>query len=102
MAASLNFSQVLLYTFDKLNPQEITLGSGKALKIESIGISGSNGTVFLQNNAEENLAILFSTIDRNDYGASFPFWLPPGFDGFLFNDSNHTCAVSATEYDFVP
>jgi hypothetical protein len=102
MAASLTFSQIRLYMFDKPNPAQITLGSGKALKIESIGISGANGTIFLQNAAEENLAILFSTIENNDYGASFPFWLPPGFDGFLFNDSNFNCAVSATEYDYTP
>jgi hypothetical protein len=99
MAATLTLSQIHLYTFDKLSPQQIALKS-KVLKIESVGISGTNGTIYLQNSAGENLAILFSTFESNDYGASFPFWLPPDFDGFIFNDSNHKCAVSATEYDY--
>lgn len=102
MAATLSFSRVILFTFDKNNPQSIILPSNKIYKIESVGIAGSNGTVFLQDSAHVNLAILFSTIDSNDFGAAFPFWIPPGFDGFLYNDSAHKCAVSITEYDYAP
>lgn len=103
MAATLELSQLRLYTFDKANPQQIQLSAGKALKIESIGIAGSNGTIYLQDNsspAPKNLAILFTTIDEEDLGADLPFWLPPGFEGWLHNDSPYMCAVSATEYDF--
>lgn len=102
--ATLTFAQVLLYTFDKANPQPINLASDKVWKIDSIGIAGANGTVYLRDNSPVpvNLAILFSTIDKNDYGAKMPFGIKPGFQGWLFNDSNHICAVSITEYDFVP
>ena len=99
--ASLTFSRVLLYTFDKSNPLQIQLPGNKLFKIESIGIAGANGTVYLQDDSPEpeNLAILFSTIDKNDYGATLPFWLPATFNGWLYNDSSHNCAVSVTEYD---
>lgn len=103
MAAALNFSLLRLYSFDKGNPQQIQLPSNKALKIESIGIAGTKGTIYLQDNSitPKNLAILFTTIDESDYGAAMPFWLPPGFNGWIYNDSGYMCAVSATEYDFV-
>lgn len=102
--ASLNFSQVLLFTFDKTNPLQVQLASGKVYCIESIGIAGANGTIYLQDNntTPDNLAILFTTIDADDFAAAMPFWLPPGFDGWLFNDSAYKCAVSVREYDFTP
>lgn len=103
MAITLEISQILLHTFNKANPLEIDLPADKVWKIESIGIAGANGTVFLQDHAVApvNLAILFSTIDKNDYGAKMPFWIKPGFQGWLYNDSSHNCAVSITEYDVV-
>lgn len=103
MAVTLEFSQILLHTFSKGESLEIDLPSNKVWKIESIGIAGANGTVFLQDHAVTpvNLAILFSTIDKNDYGANMPFWIQAGFQGWLYNDSNHKCAVSITEYDIV-
>lgn len=103
MAASLEFSAVRLFSFDKANPLQVQLSAGKIYKIESIGIAGSNGTVYLQNNdspAPENIAILYTTID-DDPGAAMPFWLPPEFDGWLYNDSPYLCAVSVTEYNYI-
>lgn len=102
MAATLAFSRVVLFTFDKSTPQTILIPANKIFKIESVGVAGSNGSVFLQDNAQNNLAILFSTIDSNDFGAALPFWIPAGFDGFLYNDSAHKCAVSITEFDYAP
>lgn len=75
----------------------IEVPAGKIWKIESAGIGGTNGTVYLKTGTEL-IAILFTTINRDLYSVHLPFWLAQNFEGELVNDSNERAVVSITEW----
>jgi hypothetical protein len=112
----LEFSQVIVYTFDKSAAQSITVPSGKVWKIESAGLGGSNGSIFLRTTvltvADTRIAILFSTIRNDDFSSPLPYWLPENFTGSLYTDTADAttpdssipptaASVSISEYDIV-
>jgi hypothetical protein len=83
------------------------IASGKIWKIESAGVGGTKGTIYLRqdllNNQNEmvpntKIAILFSSIGDEDYSSVLPFWLPAGFVGTIYNDSLETACVSIAIY----
>ena len=103
--ADLQFSQVILYTFNKANPQTITVPSGKIYKIESAGIGGTNGAIFLRTNFgspvvpdSTRVAIIFTTVGDDNFSSPLPYWLPAGFTGNLYADTENVATVSITEY----
>lgn len=84
-----------------------TIPSGSIWKIESAGVGGTKGTIYLRkdllNNKNEmvpntKIAILFSSIGDEDYSSVLPFWLPAGFVGTIYNDSLETACVSISVY----
>ena len=97
-------SDVLLYTIDPGDFLDITSGlipSGTIWKIESAGIGGTKGAIYLRKNLTNpntKIAILFSTFGDDDYSSPLPFWLPSGFVGTIFNDSTDSACVSITVY----
>lgn len=98
------FSQVILF---QLNPGELsspfTVTANTIWKIESVGIGGTKGAVYLTDstNNANNLAILFSSTSNDDYGSRLPFTLPAGFTGKFRNDSLNKAIISVTEYQLV-
>lgn len=99
------FSQVFL---TQLAPgatsPDFTVPADKIWKIESAGIGGTKGAIYLNSGTGVTLktvAIIFSTISDNDYGVHLPFTLPAGFVGSIKNDSNNDALVSITEYELV-
>jgi hypothetical protein len=95
-----DFTQVILIELAVGEELPVAVPTDRIWKIESAGIAGANGTLFLRNNETEpeSISILFSTIDNNDYGSVLPFWLPEGFTGNVLNDSRFKAALSITEY----
>ena len=82
-----------------------TIPSGSVWKIESAGVGGTKGTIYLRKDLLNNqnvlvpntkIAILFSSIGDEDYSSVLPFWLPAGFVGTIYNDSLETACVSIT------
>lgn len=99
--ATLSFAQVIVM---KINPgasPNLAVPAGKVWKIESVGISGTSGTVLLKKGSQD-IGILFSTISNNNYGSQLPFWLNDTFGASLLNDSAHRVSVSITEWNVVP
>ena len=114
--SQLEFSQVIVYTFDKSAAQNISVPSGKVWKIESAGIGGTNGSIFLRTTvlsvADVRIAILFSTIKNDDFSSPMPYWLAAGFSGSLYSDTADattadgsipptSASVSITEYTII-
>jgi hypothetical protein len=113
---TLEFSQVINYTFDKSAAQSITVPSGKVWKIESAGLGGTNGAVFLRTTVlsvpDVRIAILFSTIKSDDFSSPFPYWLNENFTGSFYTDTADAtvdasipptaASVSITEYNVLP
>jgi hypothetical protein len=110
--ATLAFSQALLYVFDKntaLVDRTFTVPADTVYKIESAGIGGTKGSIFLRNdfgNPDDpdttKIATLFTSIGDNNYAPSpLPFTLPAGFTGNLFLDGEGVATVSIIEYDIV-
>ena len=100
--ATLDFAEVIVVTIPSGQSSSINLDSGTVWKIESAGIGGTSGSVFLRNNASEQVAMLFSSVNEHDYGSPLPFWLNAGFQGSFLNDSSYSAAVSITRYSFTP
>ncbi|HTF04232.1 MAG TPA: hypothetical protein VK826_09400 [Bacteroidia bacterium] len=99
--ATLNFAQVIIM---KINPgasPTLSVPAGKVWKIESVGISGTSGSVILQKGAQE-IGILFSTVSNNKYGSQLPFWLNDTFGVSVLNDSTFRASVSITEWNIAP
>lgn len=111
--AQLVFSQVIVYTFDKSAAQNITVPGGKVWKIESAGIGGTNGAIFLRTTvltvADVKIAILFSSIGDDDFSSPLPYWLPADFSGNFYTETANVAeptvtaaSISITEYDIAP
>ncbi len=97
--ASLNFNKIYVNTIPADSFINFTVTSGKIWKIESVGIGGTKGAVYLKVGAD-NIAILFSTIQDNDYGSQLPYWLDDTVVGGKFvNDSNNAASVCITEWN---
>jgi hypothetical protein len=95
----LTFSRVIVTTLTPNTDSSFTVPSGYVWKIESAGIAGTNGVVYLKSNSNEKIAILFSSINRNDYSSPLPYWLNDAFSsGKFLNESNFPGSVSITEY----
>lgn len=103
--AELYFVEVQTFSVLKNASLEITLDENTVWKIESAGIGGANGTLFLNDHSlpddQEPVAILYSSIDEHNFGASMPFWLKPSFTGSVLNDSSYSASVSVTVYTTV-
>ncbi|CAN5355285.1 hypothetical protein BH09BAC5_BH09BAC5_12680 [soil metagenome] len=72
---TLGFSQVIVTSLDQGIDSIITIPAGRIWKIESAGIGGTNGVIYLKKNATDKIAILFSSIGNDDYSSPLPFWL---------------------------
>lgn len=99
--STLTFNAVFVNTIPADSSLAFTVNSGKIWKIESVGIGGTKGAVYLKKGADL-VAILFSTIQDNDYGSQLPFWLDDTVSGEFVNDSNNGASVSITEWNIVP
>ncbi len=97
--ATLNFNKVYVNIIPADTSINFTVTSGKIWKIESVGIGGTKGAVYLKVGVT-NIAILFSTIQDNDYGSLLPYWLDDTVVGGQFvNDSNNAASVCITEWN---
>jgi hypothetical protein len=79
----------------------VIVPAGCVWKIESAGIGGTNGAIFLLNNASpdpEKIAILATSIGDDDYAAPLPYWLEENFSGYFSNESSYKGSVSITEF----
>jgi hypothetical protein len=110
--ATLEFSQVFFFVFDKDTPladTEFTVAADTVYKIESAGIGGAKGSIFLRNDfgnpdieKTTKIATLFTSIGDNDYRPSpLPYSLPAGFTGNLFLEGEGVATVSIVEYNIV-
>jgi hypothetical protein len=98
--ASLNFNRIYINTIPADSFILFTVTSGKIWKIESVGIGGTKGAVYLRAATNDNIAILFSTIQDNDYGSQLPYWLDDTAVSWKFvNDSNNVASVCITEWN---
>lgn len=99
---ALEFAQVIVTEIPKRTTSpgtaSIDVPAGKIWKIESAGIGGTNGALYLKTGVNL-VAILFTTINRDLYTSQLPFWLPPDFSGELVNDSGERAIVSITEWN---
>lgn len=96
--SGLTFNKAEVKTIAADSAVSFTVTSGKIWKIESVGIGGSKGAVYLRKGTDK-IAILFSTIQDNDYGSQLPFWLDDTFAGDFVNDSNDAASVCITEWN---
>ena len=99
---TLSFSQVIVTTLDINTASAFTVPADCIWKVESAGIAGTKGLIYLQDSSSHNLAILFSSFNNDDYGAPLPFWLSQGFAGSFMNASEFKSVISITEYVVVP
>ena len=79
----------------------ITVPSGCVWKVESAGVGGTNGAIYLLKGTlpdPDKIAILATSIGDDDYAAQLPYWLEENFAGYLSNESNYQGSVSITEY----
>lgn len=99
---SLNFEEIKLITLRKGKDFKIETNKDHVWKIESVGIGGPTGTVFLIEalpEGAEPIAILYSADNRQ--GAQLPLWLRSEFAGAILNDSSYTVCISVTVYSTV-
>ncbi|HET6992923.1 MAG TPA: hypothetical protein VFJ43_16445, partial [Bacteroidia bacterium] len=64
---------------DFLDITSTSIPTGQIWKIESAGIGGTKGALYLRKDlaeADTKIAILFSTIGEDNYSSPLPFWLP--------------------------
>lgn len=83
--------------------QSIVIPSGYVWKIESAGVGGTNGTIYLKSGSD-NIAILFSSVHNNQYASLLPFWLDATFSGGTFRNENEggfKGVISVSEYYLV-
>ena len=102
------FSQIILIVVDgnTTTPVLYTVPAGCVWKIESAGVAGSNGTIYLMQDygtsppapAPDKIAILATSIGEDDYASQLPYWLPTGFTARFRNESGFKGSVSITEY----
>ena len=100
----LTFQEIKLITIRKGKVLKIEMDKDQVWKIESVGIGGGTGTVFLQESLPEGMepiAILYSASNEHTYGSQLPFWIRPSFEGLILNDSTYTACVSVTIYTTV-
>jgi hypothetical protein len=98
--AELSFNKVYVLTVPADDALEFEVITGKIWKIESVGIGGPKGAVYLKRGTD-NIAILFSTFQDNDYGSKLPYWLDDTVSGEFVNDSNSAASVCITEWNVV-
>jgi hypothetical protein len=100
--ANLNLEDVQLFSILKGESLEISLDEITVWKIESAGIGGSNGTLFLNDHSladdQEPIAMLYTSVNEHNFGSPVPFWLKPTFNGSILNDSSFSASVSVTIY----
>lgn len=101
----LDFSQVILITINAntTTGSVLTVPSDCVWKIESAGVGGTNGAIYLLQDfgvspPPEKIAIIGTTIGDDDYASNLPYWLPSGFTARFQNESGYTGSVSITEY----
>ncbi|MBI3509763.1 MAG: hypothetical protein HY064_03800 [Bacteroidetes bacterium] len=97
----LTFNRVFILTLAPNTDSSIAVPSGYVWKIESVGIGGTKGVVYLKSSSssDDKIAILFSSIGDDDYASPLPFWLGETFTGGFFrNESGFKGSVSITEY----
>src|ERR1041385_6242646 len=93
------FNRVVLFNLFPGTDVSVTIPSTAVWKIESAGIGGTKGVIYLKANATDKIAILFSSIGEDEYAAPLPFWLGDTFTGgYLRNESAFQGSVSITEY----
>lgn len=99
---ALYFKEVKVISILKGKTHKFTLSETAVWKIESVGIGGTTGTVFLLNDkltgVPEPVALLYSLVNEQNFGSQLPFWLSPAFDGSFLNDSSFSASVSITIY----
>lgn len=103
--AELFFVEVQTFSILKNASLDVVLDENTTWKIESVGIGGANGTLFLNDHDladdQEPIAILYSAINEHNFGSVMPFWIRPSFNGSVLNDSSFSATVSVTVYTTV-
>lgn len=100
----LNFVEIKQITINQGKALKIEMDKDQVWKIESVGIGGSTGTVFLQESLSsgmEPIAILYGASNDRTYGSQLPFWIKTSFEGQILNDSTYPACVSVTVYSTV-
>ena len=99
---TLSFSRVITTLVNSnIDSDPFTVPADCVWKIESAGVGGTNGAIYLLQGSDK-IAILATTIGDDDYASPLPFWLEASFAGKFRNESNYKGVISITEYVFAP
>jgi hypothetical protein len=97
--ATMTFSQVQIINLTPNAAVNINVDASTIWKIESAGLGGTKGTIYLLDDhiTPRKIAMLYSSVDQDNYGSPMPFWISD-FDGKIVNESNFQGCVSVTVY----
>lgn len=95
--ATMTFSEVQIINLTPNVAVDISMDASTIWKIESAGLGGTKGTIYLLDNniPARKIAMLYSSVDEDNYGSPMPFWIS-NFDGKILNESNFQGCVSVT------
>jgi hypothetical protein len=95
--AELVLTEIKFFTLKPNDPLSILVEKNEVWKIESAGLGGTNGTISLYDQDNNNVAVLFSSVNQSSYGASFPYWISM-FKGTVLNESKYYGSISVSVY----
>jgi hypothetical protein len=93
--AELVLQEIQLIKLPANDRVDIEVTKNEVWKIESAGLGGTNGSIFLCEDNGEKLAILYSSVNKNDFSSQLPFLLFD-FKGVIVNESSFQGLLSIT------
>ncbi len=93
----MTLTEVRVITLEPNKPEIIEYQKNELVKIESAGLGGTRGVIYLRDLKGDNIATLFNSVNQGKYSSALPFWIA-GFKGSIMNESAYNGCVSISYY----